>query len=396
MSPRSLSIPPHLPPKKRKRSSVLLALAWYSPAIHRGIMRFAREANWILDTSLERHRNHYRAWGEDGIICHLHANDSLYQFVKNTRKPVVNIGVGEQPPIPNIRADTAQIGIMAADYFYERGFRHMAFVRKSHSPASLERYHAFHKRAVEKGCAAHLIDWLAYSHNRVDYSERKMIRWIGQAIKELPKPLAILTENDEQAVEVIYACHGVRIPIPDQVVVLGSNNDPLRCEFAPVPLSSIDTNLEVMGYEAAALLDRIMHGGPKPEAPVLIPPVGVVTRLSTDIMAIKHPHVASALKYIWQHYTERINAKTVAATVPLSYQRLHSAFIENVGRTIAEEITHKRMEKAQRLLIETDKKGYDIALECGFPNDDRMGRIFKRVLGMTPMEYRQCNRQTAK
>lgn len=149
----------------------------------------------------------------------------------------------------------------------------------------------------------------------------------------------------------------------------------------------------VAGYEAARLLDRLLHGEAAPAEPILVPPVGVVTRLSTDILAIKHPHVASALLHIWQNYTKRINAKTVAATVPLSYQRLHAAFLENVGRTLAEEITHKRMEKARVLLAETDKKAYEIAIECGFPNDDRMGRVFQRVLGLTPMGYRRRNRK---
>lgn len=342
---------------------------------------------------MERHRNHLRAWHEDGIICHLHADPTLYEFVKNTDKPVVNIGIGIQPDIPNVRADVRQLGIMAADYFIERGFRDLAFLLKSHSPAAKDRYQAFRERAEEKGATVHLINWIGHSKARVDYSEKRMISWIGKSIAALPKPLAVFTEHDEHAIEVLYACLEVGIPVPEQVAVLGANNDPLRCEFAPVPLSSIDSNHEVMGYEAAALLDRLLHGEPPPTEPILIPPVGVVTRLSTDIMAIKHPHVASALLHIWQHYTERINAKTVAATVPLSYQRLHTAFLENVGRTLADEITHKRMEKARTLLVETDRKAYDIALECGFPNDDRMGRVFKRLLGMTPMEYRERNRK---
>lgn len=377
-----------------KRPSILLALAWYSPAIHRGIVRYAREANWVMDSAIERHRNHFRAWHEDGIICHLHADPTLYEFIKNTDKPVVNIGIGAHPGVPNVRSDVKQIGIMAAEYFIKRGFRNMAYFLKSHAMASKQRHEAFRAKVEEAGGTVHLVDWLSHSKGNVDYSEAKMIRWLGKSLLALPKPLAVLTENDEHAIEVVYACLQRGIPVPEQVAVLGSNNDPLRCEFAPIPVSSIDTNLEVMGYEAAVLLDRLLQGEPPPKEPILIPPVGVVTRLSTDIMAVKHRHVASALLHIWRNYTKRINAKTVAATVPLSYQRLHSAFVANVGRTIAEEITHKRLEKARALLVETNKKAYEIALECGFPNDDRMGRVFKRVLGMTPREYRERNRRT--
>ncbi len=386
---------PHVPSRVEKRPSILLALAWYSPAIHRGIVRYAREAGWIVDSSMERHKQHFRTWREDGIICYLHSDPELYDFVKATRKPVVNIGNGRHPGVPNVRPDNEQIGIMAADYYMARGFQNLAYFLKSPTPSTVVRYEAFKKRATEKGGTVHLIDWVAHRHAAKDYSETELIKWLGKKLGELPMPLGILAEHDEPAIEVIYACLEAGIRVPEQVAVLGVNNDPLRCDFAPVPLSSIDSNHEVTGYEAAKLLDRLLHGEPAPREPIFIPPVGVVTRLSTDILAIKHPHVASALMHIWHNYTKRINAKTVAATVPLSYQRLHAAFLENVGRTLADEITHKRLEKARGMLAETDKKAYEIALECGFPNDDRMGRVFQRVLGMTPMEYRQRNRKRA-
>ncbi|MFH1500246.1 MAG: DNA-binding transcriptional regulator [Verrucomicrobiota bacterium] len=385
--------PPAKPVRVEKRPSILLALAWYSPAIHRGIVRYAREAGWILDSSMERHKQHFRSWREDGIICYLHSDPALYDFVKDTDRPVVNIGNGRHPGVPNVRPDNEQIGIIAADYFIERGFQHLAYFLKSPVASSMLRYEAYRKRAEEKGGTVHLIDWVAHRNADKDYSESELIHWLGRQLTGLPKPLAVLAEHDEPACEVIYACLESAIPVPEQVAVLGVNNDPLRCDFAPVPLSSIDSNHEVIGYEAAALLDRLLHGEAAPAKPIMIPPVGVVTRLSTDIMAIKHPHVASALLHIWQNYTKHINAKTVAATVPLSYQRLHAAFLKNVGRTLADEITHKRMEKARTMLAETDKKAYEIALECGFPNDDRMGRVFQRVLGMTPMQYRQRNRK---
>ncbi|MDR1281894.1 MAG: DNA-binding transcriptional regulator [Opitutaceae bacterium] len=377
----------------QKRTSILLALAWYSPAVHRGIIRHAREAGWILDTAMERYKHHFSLWREDGIIFWLHADPALYEFIKKTDKPVVNIGNGKQPGVPTVKPDVRKIGVMAADYFFERGFRDMAFFLKSHAPAARERWRAFRARAEELGARAHLMNWLRHSGGRVQYSEAALVEWLGESVTALPKPLAIMAEHDEHAIEAIHACIQFSIPIPEQVAVLGVNNDPLRCEFAPVPLSSIDSNHEVMGHEAAVLLDRILNGETPPAAPVLIPPAGVVTRQSTDMMAIRHPHVATVLHHIWQNYTRAINAKTVAALVPLSYQRLHAAFLKNVGRTIADEITHKRMEKARELLAGTTKKAYDIALECGFPNDDRMGRVFRRVLGVTPMEYRQQNRK---
>lgn len=372
---------------------ILLALGWYSTALHRGIAKYARQAGWVLDLTMTRHGFVPRVWRGDGIICLLHKELELYDFVKSAGKPVVNIGDANLPGIPSVHTDSTKVGRMAADHFIERGFRHTAFFLRINSPSGHERCAAFRARVEETGGEFHMIDWHAHSKGAANYTENELIEWLGKRIKALPKPLAVFAQHDEVAIDVLYACQDRGIRVPEQVVVLGVDDDELRCEFAPIPLSSIDSNQEMEGYEAAALLHRLLQGEPQPVEPVLVQPVGITTRLSTDILAVQHPHVAAALLYIWKNYTKPINAKTVASTVPISYRRLHDAFLEKVGRTLADAITHKRLEKARRLLIETDHKGYDIAVECGFPNDDRMGRVFKRMLGMTPMEYRERNRQ---
>jgi len=376
-----------------RRPSILLALGWYSTAIHRGIARYARRAGWILDLSMTRNGLAPRTWRGDGVICLLHWETELYDFVRTAKKPVVNIGDVRMPGVPVIQCDDAIIGRMAADHFIERGFRNAAFFLRSDAPSATRRCEAFRARIEEVGGSFHLIDWLTRNHRRREHAESELIGWLGSQLMRLPKPLAVLSEHDEVSIEVLHACALKRISVPEHVAVLGVDDDKLRCEFAPIPLSSIDNNQEMEGYEAAALLDRLLQGEPPPEQPVLVPPVGITTRLSSDILAVKHPHVAAALLHIWQNYTKPINAKTVAGTVSISYRRLHDAFLENVGRTIADEITWKRMEKAKGLLVATNKKAYEIAVECGFPNDDRMGRIFRRELGMTPMDYRQKNRK---
>ncbi len=371
---------------------ILLALGWYSAAMHLGIAKYARQAGWVLDLAMTRDGFVPRAWKGDGIICLLHKEPELYDFIKSARKPVVNIGDANPPGIPSVHTDSMRVGHMAADHFIERGFRNMAFFLRIDTPSARERCEAFRSRVEEAGGAFHLIDWPAHTKGATNYSEIELIKWLGKIVKSLPKPLAIFSQHDEVAIDVLYACQDRGIPVPEQVAVLGVDNDALRCEFAPVPLSSVDSNQEMEGYEAAALLDRLLCGEPKPKKPVLVHPVGITTRLSTDILAVQHPHVAAALLYIWKNYAKPINAKTVSANVPISYRRLHDAFLERVGKTLADVITDKRLEKAKRLLIDTDHKGHDIAVECGFPNDDRMGRVFKRILGMTPMEYRAKNR----
>ena len=145
----------------------------------------------------------------------------------------------------------------------------------------------------------------------------------------------------------------------------------------------------LLGSAAPSAAPAAVHGWP--QVALLVPPLGVTTRLSTDILAVRHPHVAAALHHIWQNYTRPINAKTVAATVPITYQALHAAFKKELRRTIAEEITLKRLEKAQQLLTETNLRAHEVAETCGFPSEDRMGRVFKRILDKTPLEYRRDN-----
>jgi LacI family transcriptional regulator len=375
---------------------ILLALGWYSAAIHHGIAKYARQAGWVLDLGMTRGTFVPRVWKGDGIICLLHKEPELYEFIKSVGKPVVNIGDVHLPGLPTIHTDSKKVGVLAAEHFLERGFRKMAFFLRTETPAARERCEAFRSEVQKCGAEFHLIDWAGQKQKRNESSETELVWWLGSQLKALPKPLAVFSQIDECAIDVLYACRERGIRVPEDVAVLGVDDDKLRCEFAPVPLSSIDSNQEMEGYEAAALLGRLLRGEAKPRRPILVQPVGVTTRLSTDILAIQHPDVAAVLRYVWQNYSKPINAKTVASTVSISARRLHDAFLQHVGKTLADFITQKRLEKAKRLLIETDHKGFDIAVECGFPNDDRMGRVFKRELGLTPMEYREKNRHDRK
>ncbi|AHF89611.1 AraC family transcriptional regulator [Opitutaceae bacterium TAV5] len=378
--------------RKNRRPCILVALAWYSPAIHLGIARYAREAGWILDPSMTHGGFTMDDWRGDGAITLLPWNEKGCDHVRTSTRPIVNIGDVEIAGVPVVRYDDTLIGQMAADHFLERGFRNTAFFKHGDAPLISRRYDAFRLRIEENRGRTWLIEYNNQGGHR--QGENARINWLKRQLASLPKPLAVFSAGDESACEILHACLDMNISVPDQIIVLGVDDDKLRCEFAPVPLSSVDINLEMGGYRAAALLDMMLQGKPVPPEVLLIPPVGITTRLSTDILAVKHPHVASALLHIWQHYTEQINAKTVASTVPLSYPTLHHAFIKHVGRTIADEITFKRMEKARFLLVNTGLRTRDIAEQCGFPNDDRLGRVFRRKLGMTPNDYRKRNQKS--
>ncbi|MGA0846507.1 MAG: helix-turn-helix domain-containing protein, partial [Luteolibacter sp.] len=177
-------------------------------------------------------------------------------------------------------------------------------------------------------------------------------------------------------------------PSDEELAVLGVGNDELRCPFAPVPLSSVNDNSLGIGEEAAKLLEAMMRGQTHPDKPVIVPPIGVVTRRSTDILAVEHPLVAQALQEIRKHYREPITAEGIISVVPMSRRRLHDAFMRLIGRSVADEVTRLRINHAKCLLAETESKHHQIASECGFQSEARLGVVFRRETGMTPGQFR--------
>ncbi len=142
-------------------------------------------------------------------------------------------------------------------------------------------------------------------------------------------------------------------------------------------------------YKAAETLDGLMHGRSPPQDLTLIAPLGVTTRQSTDIMAIEHPWVARTLKLIWQNYQQPINVGAIAEDIPMSYRRLHDAFVKHVGRTMADELRRCRIEHAAKMLLETNAKLHQIADACGFSDVNRLVKSFRKERGTTPGRFRK-------
>jgi LacI family transcriptional regulator len=211
---------------------------------------------------------------------------------------------------------------------------------------------------------------------------------LSKQLAGLPKPLAVLIPSDHMSSLIFEACDLADLAVPEQVAILGINNSILDCDCAPVPLSSVDANLQTLGYEAARLLADLLDGQPAPKQPILIPPLSIVTRMSTSIAAVPHIHVASALQFIWQNHHRPIDVEDVVAHVPMSRIGLYRAFKRHLGRSIADEIARQRIEHAQQLLTSTHKKIYEIATLCGFENPDTFGRTFIRITGQSARQYR--------
>ncbi len=372
---------------------ILLLLAWYSAGFHRGIARYAHEAGWVLD-SMVAHQAEFRPiWQPDGVICTLGVNPAVDGLVKQLGVPFVNIGHITNPSFPQVGSDNRVLAKMAVEHFSTRGFRHFLYYFKGlFGPCEVERRDAFQDAVAACHGTLHLVDASHVVGKRKRLFAMPMFKVLRRSLVKLPKPLAALGYIDDVAVEIITACRAEAIRIPEQVAVLGVGNDELVCNFAPIPLSSIDENHETMGYTAAKLLDAQFNGRRAPHQSIAVAPSRVMTRQSSEILAVENVHVAQVLKNIWTRYCEPISAEQVAADVPMSYRRLQDVFVECVGHSIFEEILRRRLDYAVKLLVETNHKLTTIAAAAGFSSVDHFGRAFKRKRGMTPGAFRKMRR----
>jgi LacI family transcriptional regulator len=373
--------------KSRKR--VLLALGWYSYRLHRGVARYADQARWILNVEMERTGLLPPYWDGDGAICVLGMDEKQDRELLALKIPTVSIGPVIADGVPRVFPDNELIGEQAAEHFLTRGFKHFAYYICSGGPSEEIRAAEFTQALKGHDVNVHPLDWASKPKEQRANSRARM-DWLTEKLIQLPKPIAVATEFDDRGAEVLQACVNAGLNVPEEVAVIGADNDELICDFAPVALSSVDTDVERQGYEAAALLDRMIDGEAAPKKAIQVPPLGVVSRKSSDMLGVQHPHVATALNRIWNHYQEPVTTEQLCKGIPMSYRRLHDAFVKHIGRTMAEELRRCRIEHAQRLLVEPEMYIMeDIAERAGFSSAGQMARVFAHFVGKSPSQYRK-------
>lgn len=389
------------------RRKVLLLLGYYNVSLHGGILRYAGEAGWALDDGYMRVGQPPVWWRGDGILGLITAPKdvrALEHFPADL--PMVDLSKGwiskTMPPAeralgigrPRVFYDNAKIADMAAGHFQQRGFKHIAYFNIGNYWHETERIPVCRARVEEMGGQFHEIEYFrhfapASKTPLADRSEAQ--QWLTQTIADLPKPLGIILTSDDWAGCLLQACDDAGVTVPDEVAVLGCDNDPMVCHCTPVPLSSIDLNWDGVGYEAARLLDRMMDGGAPPEEPVLVPPKGVVARMSTNILAVPDLRIARALRFIWEHFPEPLGAERVAKGAGLNRRTLERGFREHLGRSVLYEITRVRIERAKTMLTESNLKAHQIAEQCGFSGIVAFSKVFLRLTGMRPSDFRKIS-----
>jgi LacI family transcriptional regulator len=337
-----------------------------------------------------------RKWKANGVIARIQSA-RVARKILASGLPVVAIDLtaeqlADDSPlsqVSEIRADSRRAGRLGADHFLERGFRNYAFCGYAGRIWSQQRQAGFRERLREAGFDCDTFEpacrSLSLSWNR---EQPMVVSWL----RSLPKPVAIMTCSDIRGRQVLEAALVQGLSVPDDVAVLGVDDDHLICSLANPPLSSVAFNLERAGYRAAELLDGLMTGRLRPPQRITVESLWVVPRRSTDVIATEDRHVAAALRFIRDHARQPIRVGDVIAEAGPSRRGLEIRFRNLLGRSIRSEIQRVRLTYAKQLLLETDLAAQRVAALVGFSSLQYLCNVFRRETGMTVVQFCRHNR----
>ncbi|MDB4475638.1 DNA-binding transcriptional regulator [Pirellulales bacterium] len=380
---------------KRSVALVIETSNEYARGLLRGILRYQQEhEKWTIDLP-EQHRGAdpprwLRTYSGHGIIARIETK-SIARAVRATQLPAVDVSSArEVPNIPWVETDDTKIAQLAVRHFLEKGFRHLAFCGESSFNWSSWRRDAFVAEAKQAGINPLVFDVDDDSSGTTwPHARRRLMRWIA----ELPEPCGLMAAYDSLARRLVDLCVQVSRPVPESVAILGVDDDPLLCQLATPPLSSVIPDSEGAGYAAAEQLDAIMSGKKIQRLKTLLPPLGIATRQSTDTLAVDDQNISKAAHYILAHACDGIQVGDVVEQTKLTRRTLETRFKKVLNKTPHELITITRLSKAERLLRETTLTLDQIAARCGLEYSEYLSVLFRKHRNMTPGEYRQQHRQ---
>jgi LacI family transcriptional regulator len=360
-----------------------------------GIIRYLRsQPPWLICLDQPRHLEDtsplrwIKGWRGDGIICRA-ITPQCTEYLRKSRIPAVNLNDRwvEDLGLPLIRSDDHAIGRLAANHLLERGFRHFAFCGFTSTSWSQRRQEGFAAALRHQGefCSVYESPWGGPRPHPGEAEHEAIGRWLAM----LPRPLGVFTCNEVRGQHVLDACQRINATVPDEVAVIGVDDDDLLCSLCSPPLSSVVPNPERIGYEAAALLSRLMAGEKPPRREILIEPLGVTARQSTDVLALDNPQLAAAIRCIREHACEGITVPDVLKHVPLSRTVLERQFRRYLGHSPRTEIRAMQIKRVKQLLAETDLPLEQIAALAGYKHVEYMSVVFKRLTGQSPSHYRR-------
>lgn len=326
----------------------------------------------------------------DGLIISTDYADVVEEAYA-TGKPIVNIAnfPAAHQKACLVGTDDEEIGRMIAEHFLSRGFKHFAAFADLRQTYFERRWLAFADAIISAGYPCPLGPSVP-----ADAAENRWEAHAGKWLTSLNKPLALMTPFDGYAREAVIACKAVGLRVPEDVSIIGVDNDEMMCMTVWPQLSSVATQGDRIGYEAMDLLLQLMSGAAKPEKPLLIKPSGIVVRGSSSDTAVEDPEVAAAVRFIRANAHRPIHVGHVVEHVAVSRRTLERRFTQSLGRNIGEEIRRAHVERARKLLIETDLPLTEVARRSGVIRQQQLSRLIREETGHTPRSLRSAYRVT--
>jgi len=361
----------------------------YGRDIVRGIRRYAAEHGpWSLYLEPRDLRSSFpewlKNWRGDGILSRT-VDAMLLRQLKATKLPVVEMRTTVlKHPFPFVGIDNSVIGARVAAHFRTLGFQHFACVQDLSEKFYLERRDTFLQAVNDAGFECPVFQ---SKRSNWEQHQRELATWL----RALPKPAGVFAVNDQMGFWVLDAARRAGLAVPEELAVVGAENDNMLCETASPPLSSVKLRGQAVGYDAARVLDEWMtkKRQPQPGERHLHAPGDIVTRQSSDIVAVEDPRIAAALRFIRQNASQPLDVGRVAREVSLSRSVLERRMKALIGRSPGEEIARLRFAAVEKLLIQTDLTLDAIAAKCGFTHPQYMAEAFRKRTGMTPGTFRR-------
>jgi LacI family transcriptional regulator len=368
----------------------------YRRDIQSGVHRYASEKkSWVLRPAMPTTEtfSRIRDWQPHGVICHL-LPPELARSLAGLGCPIVTTTTSvEDLNLPLVQNDHELIGRWAADYFLDQGYSNFGFYGGARTAYTQGREVGFRARLAERSCSVSACYEDQPPGQPLDQSWRIGGPEVRQWLQQLPKPVAVLAGQDISARVLADTCLELSLRVPDEVAIMGVDNDETECAAARPPLTSIEVCGMRVGFLSAQMLDQLMQGARPAERKVLVPPTRIVVRQSTDILAIRDSTVSEALQFIREKISADIGVTQLAKALGVSRRVLEIKFSKSLGRTVLQEIRRVRIEKAKELLTHTSLDMEEVARRSGFSGARRLAVVFGEFAGVAPTVYRRQSQQ---
>ncbi|MFM7180725.1 MAG: substrate-binding domain-containing protein [Verrucomicrobiales bacterium] len=375
----------------------LLVGTWseYGRGIIEGIWQYAQQHGpWLLEmnpSGADETTDLPPGWSGDGMIAAIQTRQ-LARKIKVLGIPVVNVSGSRRVSdhFPRVTSDAEAVVRMAVEHLLEKGLRVLAFCGEPHRPFIDFWSDAFRKVMVEMDMEPVLYvpsKKIGPTSGQEEHQKDRQ-RWLAS----LPQPAGVIGWATGLCRHLAMACAEGGLRVPEDISIISLETEDLLGRVIHPPLSGVDIPVRQIGYHAAAQLDRLLRGEPLAEKETRLPPLGVTTRQSTDIVACEDVAIQQAMRFIRDHAHEGINVKSILKAVPMARRSLERRFKEIIGRSPADEIRRTKIEKARTLLDTTDIPIPDVAAACGFNYVEHMIPIFRKHFGSTPARYRRNSR----